>query len=157
MYPFLLALHNWSRWLVLLLAVVALYKSFTGWQNNRVYTKGDSAVYASFTGFMLLQLLIGLLLYFVYSPVGLQAFQRLGGAVMKDPVGRFWGVEHITVMILAVGAAQVGRSLSKKQPTDLLKHKKAFTWFAIALVLVLLMIPWGLGEWNPPRPMWRGL
>ena len=157
MYPFLLALHNWTRWLVLLFAVVALYKSFTGWQGSRRYTSGDSAVYASFVGSMHLQLIIGLLLYFVYSPVGLQAFQRLGGAVMKDPVGRFWGVEHITIMVLAVVAAQVGRSLSKKQSIDARKHKKAFTWFVVALLLVLLMIPWGLGEWNPGRPLWRGL
>ena len=49
------------------------------------------------------------------------------------------------------------RSLSKKQISDRMKHKKAFTWFAVALVLVLLMIPWGLGAWNPGRPLWRGI
>jgi hypothetical protein len=49
--------------------------------------------------------------------------------------------------------AQVGRIALKKSASDTLKHKKAFIYFSIALILVLLMIPWGI--WNPHRPLFR--
>ena len=108
---------------------------------------------AAFVGSIHLQVLLGRGLYFGVSPWGLKALQA--GCAMADPQKRFFGVEHIAVMLLAAVLAQVGRSLSKRQTNDVLKHKKAFTWFAIALVLILLMIPWGI--WNPARPLARGL
>jgi membrane protein DedA with SNARE-associated domain len=100
---------------------------------------------------MWLQVIVGLGLYFGLSPVGLKAMKVAGA--MKDPTARFFGMEHVGVMILAAILAQVGRIALKKAPSDTLKHKKAFTYFAIALVLVLLMIPWGI--WNPARPLFR--
>ncbi|GAA4011057.1 hypothetical protein GCM10022408_24210 [Hymenobacter fastidiosus] len=153
MYSIVLALHSWSRWLVIIFGLIALFRAFGGWQGRKAYVGADNGMGAAFVGSMHLQLLLGLLLYVGLSPFGLKAFARLGGAVMKDPTGRFWAVEHLTVMVLAVVAAQVGRTLSKKATDPVLKHKKAFTWFVVALVLVLLMIPWGI--WNPARPLFR--
>ncbi len=152
-YSVLLALHSWSRWLVGIFGLIALYKAFTGWQNSRPYLGADNGMAAAFVGSIHLQVLLGLGLYFGVSPWGLKALQA--GGAMADPQKRFFGVEHIAVMLLAAVLAQVGRSLSKRQTNDVLKHKKAFTWFAIALVLILLMIPWGI--WNPARPLARGL
>lgn len=152
MYQAVLLLHSWSRWLVVVFGLIAVFRAFSGWQSRRPWVGADNGMGASFVGSMHLQLLLGLILYVGLSPFGMKAMQA-GGAAMKDPVTRFWGVEHITVMILAVVAAQVGRSLSKKATEPVLKHKKAFVWFAVALVLVLLMIPWGI--WNPARPLFR--
>ena len=154
MYPAVLVLHSWSRWLVVVFGLIALFRAFGGWQGRRAWVGADNGMGAAFVGSMHLQLLLGLILYLGLSPFGLKAFQTAGAAVMKDPAGRFWGVEHITAMILAVAAAQIGRTLSKKATDPVLKHKKAFTWFLIALILVLLMIPWGI--WNPARPLFRG-
>jgi hypothetical protein len=143
MYTFFLLVHSWTRWLVLILAVLAIFKALAGWLGQKPFEKQDNIFGASFVGSMHLQLLLGLLLYFVFSPMGLKAIQTLGmGAVMKNADARYWAVEHITVMILAVVLAQVGRSLSKKAPTDLQKHKKAAIFFGIALLLVLSRIPW---------------
>lgn len=154
MYTFTLLLHSWTRWLVLIFGLIALFRAIGG-LNGRPWTKADNGMGAAFVGSMHLQLLLGVLLYFGLSPWGMQAFQRLGGAVMKNPESRFWGVEHIAAMVLAAAAAQVGRSLSKKlAPTHPhLAHKRAAVWFGIALLLVLLMIPWGV--WNPARPLFR--
>ena len=152
MYPAVLALHSWSRWLVVIFGLIALYRAFVGWRNRRPYLGADNGMAAAFVGSMHLQLLLGLILYFGLSPVAKAATQSMGAA-MKNPELRFWGVEHITTMILAVIIAQVGRSLSKKAINPVSKHKKAFIWFAVALVLVLLMIPWGI--WNPARPLFR--
>ena len=153
MYQILLVLHSWTRWLVLIFALIAIFRAFSGWQGRKAWIGADNGMGAAFVGSMHLQLLLGLLLYFVFSPVGLQGMKVAGA--MKDPVARFWGVEHITVMVLAWAAAQVGRTLSKKATDSVVKHKKAFIWFTISLILVLLMIPWGLGNWNPARPLFR--
>ncbi|MBF9237241.1 hypothetical protein I2I05_07510 [Hymenobacter sp. BT683] len=150
-YSVLLALHSWSRWLVLVFGLIAIYRAYVGWTGCRRYVGADNGMGASFVGSMHLQVLLGLGLYFGLSPWGLNAMKQAGA--MKDPTARFFGMEHVVVMILAAVLAQVGRSLSKKASNDTLKHKKAFTYFGIALLLVLLMIPWGI--WNPARPLFR--
>jgi hypothetical protein len=151
-YSIVLALHSWTRWLVLVFGLIAFFRAFTGWQGRKPYVGADNGMGAAFVGSMHLQLLLGLILYFI-SPFGMKAFETAGGAVMKDATGRFFAVEHLAVMLIAVICAQVGRSLSKKAPEAVLKHKKAAIWFGVALLLVLLMIPWGI--WNPGRPLFR--
>ncbi|WP_448528979.1 hypothetical protein [Raineya sp.] len=143
MYNFTLFLHSWSRWLVLILAVIAIFKAMAGWLGKQPFSKQDNILGASFVGSMHLQLLLGLILYFFLSPMGLNAIQTVGmKEVMKSPLYRYWAVEHLTTMLLAVILAQVGRIQSKKASTDLLKHKKAFIFYTIALVLVLSRVPW---------------
>lgn len=151
MYQVLLILHSNLRWFVLGAGLVAVYRAYVGWTGRRLFSKGDNAFGASFVGFMLLQLIVGLGLYFGLSPYGLKAMKVAGA--MKDPAVRFFGMEHVAVMVLAIVIAQVGRTLSKKAFSDTAKHKKAFIYYGIALLLVLLMIPWGL--WNPYRPLFR--
>lgn len=150
-YTVFLALHSWGRWLVLGFGLWAIWRALTA--DKQVWTKADNIAGASFVGSMHLQLLIGLVLYLGLSPWGLHALQTGGAAVMKDRTGRFFAVEHLVGMLLAVVCAQVGRSLSKKQVLIPARHQKALVWFGVALVLVLLMIPWGI--WNPARPMLR--
>ena len=151
MYQTLLILHSWSRWLVLVFGLIAIYRAYVGYSGRRPFTRADNGMGASFSGFMWLQVIIGLGLYFGLSPYGLNAMKQAGA--MKDPTTRFFGMEHVVVMILAAVLAQVGRIAVKKASDDTLKHKKALTYFGIALLLVLLMIPWGI--WNPARPLFR--
>jgi len=150
MYQILLYLHSWGRWLVLLTGVLAVLQAYSGWTGNRPFTKANNGLSAAFTGFMWLQVLVGLGLYFGLSPWGLNGIKQYG---MKDPTARFFGVEHIAVMLIATIIAQVGRIALKKAPDGAPRHKKAFVYFGIALLLVLLMIPWGI--WNPARPAFR--
>lgn len=142
-YVLMRNVHSWTRWLVLLLALIAIFKALSGWIGRKPFDKQDNILGASFVGSMHLQLLLGLILYFVLSPMGLNAINSMGmGAVMKNAEARYWAVEHFSVMILAVILAQVGRSLSKKATTDLQKHKKSAIFYSVALVLVLSRIPW---------------
>ncbi|RZK16284.1 MAG: hypothetical protein EOO56_20285 [Hymenobacter sp.] len=150
MYHTLLFLHSWGRWFVLLTGLVAVFRAYGGWTGRRPFTKGDNGISAAFSGFMWLQVIVGFGLYFGKGPWGLHGLQQMG---MKDPTARFFGLEHVVVMIIAAILAQVGRIALKKAPDDTLKHKKAFLYFGIALLLVLLMIPWGI--WNPARPLFR--
>ena len=134
MYTFLLQLHSGLRWLILLAVVVAVLKSLIGLFGGGKYSKFDKIVAVSFVGMMHLQLVIGLVLYFFYSP-----FVTYN---MSDPVQRFWSVEHIALMLFAVVAAQVGRSISKKTQDDQVKFRFQSIFFTISLVLMLLGIPW---------------
>ena len=151
MYQTLLILHSWLRWFVVLTGVLAVFRAYRGWSGNQPFGKADNGISASFSGFMWLQVIVGLGLYFGLSPYGLAGLKTYSAT--HDPVVRFFGMEHVTMMIIAAILAQVGRIALKKAPTDTLKHKKAFTYFGIALLLVLLMIPWGI--WNPQRPLFR--
>ena len=151
MYSVLLVLHSWFRWFVLLSGLIAVYRAYVGWSGRRPFSRADNGIGASFSGFMWLQVIIGLGLYFGLSPYGLKAMKQAGA--MHDPTKRFFGMEHVAIMILAAVLAQVGRLAVKRAADDTLKHKKALLYFGIALALVLLMIPWGL--WNPARPLFR--
>ena len=153
MYEFLLSLHSINRWLVLVTGILVLIQSFIGWQNRRDYNKGNNIVHAAFVGFVHLQLLTGLLLYFVFSPLTQQIFADFGAA-MKNASLRFWAVEHTLGMVIGTVLAQVGRTMAKKASTPELKHKKAFIYTLIALIIILLSIPFGIVN-QEMRPLWR--
>jgi uncharacterized protein YacL len=152
MDQFLLILHSWLRWVVIILAAVALYKNYTGWQSERKFTSADSRINTFFIASLHTQLLIGLIMYFATSPVAQTALGNMKAA-MADKELRFWGVEHITGMIIGVVVAQIGSIRSKKQHGDTSKFRTAFTWFLIAIVIIILMIPFGI--WNVDRPLFR--
>jgi formate/nitrite transporter FocA (FNT family) len=85
------------------------------------------------------QLLIGIALYFV-SPFVANAIES--GNVMKDPVNRFYLVEHAIGMCVAIAFVTVGYSKAKRQSESWAKHKLIFTYYTIAFILILISIPW---------------
>ena len=144
-YEIFLFLHSWIRWIILVLGLVVIIKSYAGWFGKKPFLKGDNGLSAAFIGSLHLNLLIGLILYFFLSPIVESAFNDFGGA-MKVPELRFWAVEHILVNITAVIVAQIGRSKSKKVIDDIRKHKLTAIFYSIAFVLLLSRIPWGEAE-----------
>ena len=137
MYSFLLHFHSGLRWLILATAVFAIFKSIIALFSHSKYTKFDNILAASFLGTLHLQLLTGLILYLYLSPwTNALTFN------MSDPEIRFWSVEHLAIMLLAVIAAQVGRSISKKKNEVSVKFRLQAIFFGISLLLMLLGIPW---------------
>lgn len=141
MYEILLPVHNIMRWAVLLGGLYAITKSVLGIINKRDFTKQENLSHALFVGFCHLQLLLGLILYFI-SPKVSHALEGGMGAAMKDGAKRMLAVEHIGTMVIAIVLIQVGRIISKKQPDAMAKHKKALVFFSIGLLLILSRIPW---------------
>lgn len=141
MYPILLNVHSYLRWLVLILGVLAIYRGFKGAQSAAPFTESDRKSGLFFLISVHTQLLIGLLLYFVFSPITQAAFADFGAA-MKDPAVRLIAVEHITVNILAAILVTIAYSKNKKAIPDAQKHKNAWLLFGIALLLILSRIPW---------------
>lgn len=141
MYIGFLHLHDTLRWLLLLGIVIILVKYLTGWLGAKPWTKGDNILGIVFTSIMDLQFLTGIVLYFFLSPVTKQAFADFGAA-MKDSDLRFYAVEHITMMFVAIILVHIGRAKSKKSKTDVAKFKTAFIYFLIATVIIIAAIPW---------------
>ena len=86
------------------------------------------------------QLLIGLILYFV-SPVGLSLLQ--GGGAMSDPAARLTALEHPLINIVAIVLITIGYSRAKKAQTSRAKFRSIYMLYAVGLLLILSRIPWG--------------
>ena len=95
------------------------------------------------------QMLLGLLLYGLLSPYTAAAMNDFGAA-MRDPVLRFWAVEHLTLMLSAVILAHLGRVLARKTDEVDKKRKRFLICFGLALLLMLLGMPWpGMASGRP--------
>jgi len=72
-------------------------------------------------------------------------------AAMKDSTLRFFAVEHVAGMVLAVAIAQIGYSISKRAATDRGKFSalsdSPTRWPA---VLILAGIPWPFMKYGRP-------
>ena len=135
-------LHGILRWAVLLVIVFAIYRAWDGMQRKRIFDNTDNQAGLFLTIVIDTQLLLGLALYFL-GAWGLKNIQNMGmGAVMKDSYARFFAIEHIMMMLIAVILIHIGRSKSKKAIDDMAKHKKAFWFYLIAFIIILASIPW---------------
>lgn len=85
-----------------------------------------------------IQLLVGLILYFV-SPLGKAAFGN-----MSDSALRLTSLEHPLINILAITLITIGWSKHKKAATDEAKFKSIAIFYGLGLLLILSRIPWSL-------------
>jgi len=138
---FIKHLHSGLRWIVLILALLAIVKAFMGMQKKSAFTNSDNKIGLMLISFMDIQLIIGLVLY-VFGPLGFKNIQNMGGEVMKNPYNRFFAMEHLVGMLIAIVVFHIGRSKSKKAIDDASKHKKAFIFYLIGLLIILASIPW---------------
>jgi hypothetical protein len=134
MTDLLVLTHSTLRYFIIVFLLILLFRSFQGWQQKRAFTATDNKV--SLWLFILThsQLLIGLILYFI-SPLVI-----FDGASMKNAITRYWLVEHISMMLIAVVLITLARTTSKKMTDDLAKHKRLFIFNLIALLIIIVAI-----------------
>ena len=142
MYQGLLHAHNGLRWLVLIVLILSVILAFLGWFGKRKWKKIDGISGLLATIFMDLQFLTGIILYAFVSPLTKAAFNDFGAA-MKNPDLRFYAVEHILMMIIALVLIHLGRSKSKNAIAPWKRHRVAAIFYGIALILIIAAIPWG--------------
>ncbi|HEX7022970.1 MAG TPA: hypothetical protein VF171_08950 [Trueperaceae bacterium] len=150
MYEVIRGIHNILRWLVVLAALYALVKAYAGIIGRSVWTKSDQSAGLIFTSILNLQFLVGLILYGV-SPLTRTAMRDMGAAMGSDEL-RFFAVEHVILMLLAVIIAQVGYTVSKRAPSDRAKFVRAAVSYTLSVVLIAIAIPW----WRPLLPTYWG-
>jgi hypothetical protein len=139
-YFILLNVHSILRWVVLILLIITIVKSLAGWIKNYDYLPLDDKFALFALIFVHTQLILGVILYFM-SPIVRQGLQDMGAA-MKNPVIRFWVVEHLVGMIISIALITIGRVASKKKPSSKAKHRTIFIYFTLGLIVMIAMIPW---------------
>ena len=138
----LVGLHNLTRWIVVILAVVALYRAYSGWLGRKEWTASDRKAGLFFGIGMDIQLMLGGILYFIGN-WGVKAFALAEAVPAAQRMSTlFFAIEHSTTMLLAVILTHVGSVMARKAPDALSKHKRAAIWFTVAVLLVIVAIPW---------------
>ena len=143
MYIFLLDLHNLLRWVIVIVGVIAVAMALRGAFARAAWTGQQAALGSVFTISVDVQLLVGLLLYFVFSPITTGAFADFGAAMQNDHT-RFFLVEHLPLMVIAIALVHVGASRARK----LNSARPAAIFYTVAMVLMVIAIPW----WRPLIP-----
>jgi len=140
LYSILLHVHSVGRWVVLLLLLIAIFNSMVA--GGRPFIKSDNTTGLLLTISADIMLLIGLALWY-FGGYGYQQIKSQGmSTVMHDPVARFFAVEHIVAMIIANIFMHIGKAQAKKKIADNIKHRRTVIWYLLALIIILISIPW---------------
>lgn len=138
MYNFIQKFHSGWAYLALLLLVLAVVNSLIGMTSKKEFTAKDRKIALFGLIATHIQLVVGLILYFV-SPLGKDS---LGN--MKDAALRLTSLEHPLINIIAIVLITVGWSKHKKATTSEAKFKSITVFYGLGLVLILARIPWKL-------------
>ena len=144
MYSGLLHLHSVLRWVILILLLINAVQLFAGKRNLGLSKVLLIAAHTT--------LLIGLYQYFA-GPLGYHLIATNGmAAVMKDSVMRFWAVEHITGVLVAIALITIGHVKLKKGGSP----KTTALLYLVALLIILAVVPWPFRE-AIGRPFFPGM
>lgn len=142
------SLHSIARWGVVILGVLAIIRGLMGWLGKKPFTSTDNKVGMLYTIALDVQILLGLILYFSKGWFGVLTADF--GAAMSTGATRFFSIEHLLLMIVAVAVAHMGRSLSRKASTDSKKHSRAALLYLLSFIILLAGIPWPFLESGRP-------
>ncbi len=141
MYPTVLIVHSWVRWLVILFGLWTLAEAARG----RAAGRGGLL----FTIGLDVQLLLGIGLYVALSPSTHAALTNMATA-MHDSTARFWAVEHPALMILAVVFGHAGRIAARRAAAA---SRGPLAWYGLAVLAILAATPWPFLSHG--RPLFR--
>jgi hypothetical protein len=136
MYEIIQKAHSGWAYLVIAFLLIAVINAFIGLSSKKEFTATDRKLALFALIFTHIQLLIGLILYFV-SPLGKAVLGQ-----MKDPALRLTSLEHPLINIIAIILITIGWSKHKKLTDSSSKFKTFTIFYTIGLVLILSRIPW---------------
>lgn len=144
MYNVILHLHSGLRWVVLLLILIVVYRSMTA--GSRPFNNSDKK-YGLFAMIVCdIMLLIGVYQWLAGN-WGLSSVQNNGMKdVMHNSTLRFFAIEHPIGMLIAIAMVHIGKSYAKKNLPDTVKHKRTLLFFGLALLIILISLPWPFRE-----------
>ncbi len=146
----LIITHSILRYVLLLLLVVTIYVAWEGLFFKKNYTRTHRILSGATSGMSHVQLLIGFALY-MKSPV-VQSFWV--DKALRWSESLFFALVHLTLMSTAVVLLTIGASLAKREPDEQRRFKILFQYFALALFIILIAIPWPFSP-LAQRPMLR--
>ncbi|MDG1278593.1 MAG: hypothetical protein P8O16_15020 [Algoriphagus sp.] len=139
MYTGLQHLHSGIAYLALLALLIVIVLMLVGALSGREFSEKDRKIAMIAFIFCHIQLLVGLILYFV-SPLGFQLLT--GGGAMSDPAARLTALEHPLINIIAIVVISIGYIRAKKMTVSRSKFRSIYMMYAIGFVLILTRIPW---------------
>ena len=133
--------HSSLRYIILIFLVWTVINAFLKKRGNKPFLVLDNKL--SLYTFILAhtQLLIGIVLYFI-SPIVKGAWAMGMGGMMKSSAHRFYAIEHLIGMLIAIALITLGRIRMKKAQDDTAKHQTIFLYYLIALIIIFVSIPW---------------
>lgn len=139
-------LHSANRYILLALLLTVIIISFNKWKGKKEYTPQDDKLNLLTFIFTHLQLLIGFVLYFTSGMV------QFNGDTMANKIIRFFTVEHMIGMLIAITLITIARIKGKKITDAVRRHKLTFTYYLIALLIIIVSVPWpfrnvGITSW----------
>ncbi len=150
-YAYVITLHSWLRWATLLCALAAIASAYV--DDKPLDESPNGARWDSwFMAAVDLQVLFGLVLYFGLSPFMPDALSDMSTAA-RNPFLRYWMVDHLLLMGVAVVLVRAGRYLALTAQTARARRSRRLWCFSLAIVAMLVAIPWpGQGD---ARPLFR--
>jgi len=130
-YEILKSAHSGWRYLVFFLLFAAVMQALAGWLGNRNYTEGNRKLNVFTLISAHIQLVLGLVLYFLSPLTKLES---------STAIGRYWKMEHIALMIVAIVLITVGNAKSKKVTAAVAKHKNIAIFFGLAFIVIVAAI-----------------
>jgi NADH:ubiquinone oxidoreductase subunit 2 (subunit N) len=128
--------HSILAYAALGLLLLASFNAIFGLSSKKIFKDKDLRLSLFTLIICHIQLLIGLILYFV-SPLGAD---QLGN--MKDAAMRLTSLEHPLINIIALALITIGWSKHKKEESNNGKFKKIAVFYTLGLVLILSRLPW---------------
>ena len=136
LYTILVHIHSGLRWLVLISILVAIVTAAIKRSKNPTNLPGTLKVSLWAMILMHVQLLFGLVLFFISEKVVFAA------SSMSSSIHRFFLVEHSLMMLIAVALVTVGYIKSKRADNEKKKLRRVLIYYSLALILILAAIPW---------------
>jgi hypothetical protein len=139
-YPFLLALHSCTRWLVVFSLVWAILLSAKGYWSKSSFDKKAQITRVVMVSLIHLQAVIGFCLYFA-SPI-IKYFMKNFGATVGDLNICFFGIIHALLMTIAVVVVTIGAALAKRAEADAEKFRLLLVYSIVTFVIIFIAVPW---------------
>lgn len=153
MYGSLLVVHSLLRWAVVFLGLYVIVRAYRGRFTFGWWGRSDGRAGLLYVISLDLQVLVGFIIYLLFSPLTIGAVRNLGVA-MSDRTLRFWAIEHATLMILALVVAHVGRARVRNATEDRRRYGRAALYYTVSWLLVLAGTPWPFLSYGRPLLRW---
>ena len=140
MYAVLKTVHSYWAFLVIITLTFIVINSIISKFSGRAFNTKDLRISLYGLIFSHIQVLIGLILYFV-SP-WFDQFSQLGMSIMKNAESRLYLIEHPLINLIAILLITLGWSLHKRQSDSSKKFLRIGLFYGLGLIFLLSRIPW---------------
>lgn len=141
MFDVLRSSHSGLRWVVLGLLLAAIIGAAKNLKSGK-YEKSSKMINLFTMVVIHLQVTLGIVLAFFSGKISYGSNWMSEKNALGVALYRFFGLEHILMMVLAAVLITIGRKKAEKAADPNRKHKTILIWYIIGLLIILAAIPW---------------